>query len=219
MKTFDIQSLPESIVVNVAGSSITRYPTLSVEGNTVSVVVVDHPQAAAMDLHHGVARLLQQVFHRDLVTQVRHLPGLNQTKLYLGRRLQSSQLEDGLALLLINLGILNQSPQVRTKDDFELLKIRAYEKISMAASEVGRWLTRFGDAYHKVALILEASKLPPAVEQDVRAQLNWLLQADFLNVHTWELLKEMPRYLQAIEHRLRKVTTGESTLMQKRCKR
>ena len=44
----------------------------------------------------------------------------------------------------------------------------------------------------------------PPPRLDIRTQLAWLVPAGFLITTPWERLQELPRFLQALEHRLEK---------------
>lgn len=205
---FTIDQLPDQIVIKEGDSSITRYPTIVTSGDSIETAIVDHPEAAAIELRMNTAKLLANVMRREVNSQVRHLPGFNQTKMVLGRRISAAALEQDLGLLLVDLACLEGKPIIRSRDDFQVRKIGAFERLSIAAADVGRWLPRVAENYQNIALLLEKNTPNNSAYSDIKAQLDWLFQDKFLLRHRWEMLKELPRYLAGIEHRIRKLQSG-----------
>jgi ATP-dependent helicase HrpA len=75
--------------------------------------------------------------------------------------------------------------------------------IGLPAQEISRSVQA---ALERLARIHSGlAKAPTAAAADIRAQLAWLVPAGFLLTTPWERLRELPRYLQAIEQRLEKV--------------
>jgi len=218
MTTFEIDALPRSIVVNQQGLRLERYVGLVDHGTFVRPELFDNPTQAEFAMFGGLLRLFALADHRELRSQVMHLPQYRDCQLWLADRLGSERLRSEVELLLAKLAFLNDdsnkmsSMGIWSRDDFEIRRQDRIRRISMAAAEVGKWLPKFAQAYHSLRLAMHATV--PAWKTnmvDMQQQLDQFLQPQFMLYTPWPWLKEFPRYLQAIQHRIGRLKTAGVT--------
>ena len=211
LKTFAIEALPKEVQVQVGGVLQTRYPSLVDNGESVDVALLDHPELATKQLQRGSGRLLSLALNRELRSQLRHLPDMQNATMRLQRRLPAAMLESALISLMVRIGLLDRQPPIRSNDDFEVRQIGSTAKVSMAAAELGRWLPKLAQAYQAVALAIESTKLNNDLRQEIEEQLKLLFIPDFWHWYDWSMIKEYPRFLSAIEVRLKRLAGGGQT--------
>jgi ATP-dependent helicase HrpA len=191
MDTWDIESLPVTVVELQSGIRMNRYPTLIVEKGLIRTALVDHGELA----------------------EIQFLPQWSSASLWLSDRFPSDRLRDCISDLMVRLAFVDTDwtseqvkPVWRTKVEFDIARLRRVERISGAAAEIGRWLPKLADAHHKVRSALE--RTPPAWSpsvQVIREQVD-SLYSDAISYHTpWCFVREMPRYLNAIVARLERL--------------
>jgi ATP-dependent helicase HrpA len=206
---FEVDSLPERWVVTHDGVRVERYVALVDRGNKVEVEFYDEPLPAAAMIPLGLMRLFALADHRELRSQVQHLPGAAQSQLQLHACIPGNTWRDSVSDLLCRLAFVEPSnlgfdtSPVWTRQAFEDRRRERVRRLSMAAAEIGGWLPRFAKSYHDLKLGLpQAAKSWEANLADVQQQLAGLMPPNFLWYTPWEWLREYPRYLEAIRHRI-----------------
>lgn len=209
MTSFDMDEIPSSLVVQQRGLSLTVYPTLADQGEFVKTTVTDNLIAAELGIRRGVLRLFTFVEHRELKSQVAHLPQLSQSQLWLASRFKSDFLREGLITLTARIAFIEDRPTIRTKSDFELARLSRIARISFAAQDIAKWFPRFAEQFHASALVLE--KAPSAWRESIiaiRSHLDRLFAGNIFEQVPWQWLREYPRYLQAISARIERLKTS-----------
>jgi ATP-dependent helicase HrpA len=209
MTSFDIEEIPASVVVQQRGLSLTLYPTLDDQVEFVKTSVTDCLAAAEKGIRLGVLRLFTFVEHRELKSQVAHLPQISQCQLWLASRFKSETVRHGLELLMARIAFVEDRPTIRSKSDFDLARQSRIARISSAAQEVAKWLPRFAEQFHSTSLLQE--KAPSPWRESVgaiRLHLDQLFAGNIFQEVPWQWLREYPRYLQAIGARMERLKTG-----------
>lgn len=213
LKSWDFDMLPQRLDVKRAGVTLTKYPALLDQGESVALRLLDSAAEAERETRGGVRRLFAIAENRELKAQVQWLPGLDKLKLWgaplAKKRPITEQLMDLLAdRALYGDGLFAGIP--RSRIDFEEL-VRARRKhIVPAVQEVTKIVLPLFETYHEVRLALETSR-PAAWSyalDDIRDQLAILLPPNFLTNQPWEWLQHFPRYLKAISLRFKKLSTA-----------
>jgi ATP-dependent helicase HrpA len=206
---FEVDTIPQRWVVTHDAVRVERYVALVDRGNQVEVEFYDEPLPAAAMMQLGVMRLFAMANHRELRSQVQHLPGAAQAQLQLHACIPGNTWRDSMADLICRLAFVEPSnlgvdtSPVWTRQAFEDRQRERVRRLSMAAAEVGGWLPRFAKSYHELKLGLpRAAKGWEANLADVERQLAGLTPPNFLWYTPWEWLREYPRYLEAIRHRI-----------------
>ena len=210
MDTWDIESLPSSVVELRGGVRMNMYPTLIVGKEKIATGLVDHEALAEQLFRRGMTSLFSKIERREIRSQIQYLPQWTTSSLWLSDRYAGDRLKDfigdliaRLAFIDTNWGSEHVAPVFRTKVEFEICRLKRIERVAGAAAEIGRWLPKFAEANHKVRSLLE--KTPATWSENVRSireQLTALFH-DSLSYHVpWCYVREIPRYLQAIAIRL-----------------
>ncbi len=208
LTAFTIDALPEQVVTPERDATVTLFPTFVDCKTHVDVALCEDAELADFDLRSGCIRLYSISFQRELKSQIRHLPGLADAAMRLGRRVARADLEQQLGEFMIRIALVEGRPTIRTASDFESRKADAIQRISMVAADLGRWLPKLADAFQKLALARESHKFPSELLIDIDGQLDLLFKPGFMRHYAWQWLAEYPRYLMAIQHRLQKFGTG-----------
>ena len=213
--SWDIESLPESVVENRGGVRIELYPCLVTSEETIATTVVDHKELAEQMLRIGNVRLFQRMDRKEIRSHIQHFPQLGQIGLWLSDRFPSERLRDLLADLVARLAFVDQNwnaealaPAMRTKLDFDLARMKRLERIGLAASEVSRWLPKVAESNYKLRALLEKTPGSYAVNlKQIREQADEFWRDSFVWGVPWYWLKELPRYLQSLAIRAERLKT------------
>ncbi len=208
-KDFIIEVLPKTLVVQQQGIRVERYVGLLDQDEAVAPSLFDYPLQAEAASHLGLTRLFVLNDNRELRSQLQHLPGLADAQLKLSDRISASLLRDAIRDLIARVAFFegnhchSQAPILWTKSDYEDRRIDRTKRLSLAAAEVGTWLPKLAKSYQELRLVIPKSASSwKANLDDVHRQLASLFQVNFLQHTPWEWLREYPRYLDAIKHRV-----------------
>lgn len=213
MKTFDIENLPREVIRLRGGVQVAQYPGLVNHAEGIRTQLFPDLASAETAIRTAVTRLYAIGEHKELRTQVRHLPQLEQTKIKLSGVVSASDLESKLIELIARIAFVEKAPVIRSRDVFEARRQDRGRRISIATQDVALWLVKLADERFAIQRHLESGRWSTRHDDligDVNHQLRWLFYNDFLNKTPWEWLQHYPRYLQAIVYRLDRVGTSKS---------
>ncbi|HYP80185.1 MAG TPA: DUF3418 domain-containing protein, partial [Steroidobacteraceae bacterium] len=210
---WEFGDLPEQQVSTQGGRQHVGYPALVDEGDSVGVrAFATQPEAQASH-RRGTARLIQldmsreiKSLRRDLAVNVqgemvyRALPAhpFLDPGLVAGRDLRNDLLDRVVMTVFLD----GREP-LRTAAAFEARLSVHRAGIGVPAQEISRTVQGTLERLARIQTALAKAAAPAAT--DIRAQLAWLMPTGFLLTTPWDRLKELPRYLQAIEQRLEKL--------------
>ena len=209
LTTWDLDYLPEEVELKQAGITITAYPALLDQGESVSIRLCETAQTAAEQTRHGLRRLGVIAARRDLKSQVQWLPDLNQAQVY-AAVIPDFSLKDQLAELIADLAFLSDQRIPRDKPGFERFIEEGRKRIAPAVQEMAGLIGPLFAEYHKARLAVEkmAADRWAFATQDATQQLDRLVGPRFLSNTPWPWLKHFPRYFKAISMRLEKLRSG-----------
>ncbi|MCO8125318.1 ATP-dependent RNA helicase HrpA [Stieleria sp. TO1_6] len=210
MQGFELEQLPAEVVRERGGVRVAQYPALVDAGDSVQVQLFPDQATADAAMMQGLTRLYSIAERKELRRQVRWLPDLDQTKLYLAGVVPANRFESALIDLLARIAFVEKQPLVRSKAEFEARRNDRMERISVATQEIAGWLKSLGQAQLKSRGQVESMSATnfPAAAADVRNQIKWLLSEGFLAVTPWDYLQHYPRFLSGISYRLEKLQGG-----------
>jgi ATP-dependent helicase HrpA len=214
IKTFEIDHLPREVIRSRGGVQVAQYPGLVDLGDAVSTQLFSDESTAGAMINRGVMRLYAIAERKELRSQVRWLPSLEDAKIKLSGVVSASDMESALVDLLARIAFIEDEPVVRSREVFEARLNERGRRIAEASQQVAPWLTDFAVNYFVVRRELESLSRGSrfgAVIDDVRNQLDWLLFSGFMSVTPWQWLKQYPRYFSAIAYRLDKARSGASS--------
>lgn len=213
-KEFDFDDeIPREVIRSRGGVQIAQYPGLvdlapdSDQG--VTTKLFSNQAAAEAATRQGLTRLFAIAERKELRSQVRWLPSLEEAKIKLAGVVSAAEFESALIDLLARIAFVEKQPLVRSKETFDARRAERGQRIAGATQEVAGWLTKFSEQYFAVRRELESlGGRSGHTRADIKVQMEWLLSPHFLSTTPWQWLQHYPRYLQAIAYRLDKVRSA-----------
>ncbi|GAO35294.1 ATP-dependent helicase [Sulfuricella sp. T08] len=205
LTNWDFGDLPEKIAFTRSGQSLTGYPALEDDSDSVSIRLFDTPEAADAAMRAGVRRLLRLVLNPQMKQLDKSLPGFTQTALLLRAVANPDDLREDLLTAITDRAFLGDDELPRTTKAFTTQKDRARTRLAAVSDAACRILAAIAADYQAIQAKL-AAKPPGNVAADISEQLANLVYKGFLSATPWEQLQHLPRYLKATVRRLEKLS-------------
>jgi ATP-dependent helicase HrpA len=205
LTNWDFGDLPEKIAFNRHGQSLTGYPALEDDGDSVSIRLFDTPEAAESAMRAGVRRLLRLALNPQMKQLEKSLPGFTQTAILLRAVANPDDLREDLLTAITDRAFIGDDELPRTTKEFATQKDRARARLAAVSDGACRILATIAADYQAIQARL-AAKPPGNVAADIREQLANLVYKGFLSATPWEQLQHLPRYLKATVRRLEKLS-------------
>ncbi len=188
------------------------FPALVDEGETVGLRVFDTPEAAAASQERGLVRLFRLAMSKELKYLRKNLPLNPQAELayrqlpphpYIypefkpGRDLREDVLDRIMAALY-----LDGQPDIRSAAAFAKRLAEGRSEVVPVGNAAGKLAGDILALAHDVSAKLKSRPGPSA--EDMRQQLSRLVFAGFVAVTPYPAMKELTRYLKALQYRLEK---------------
>lgn len=202
--TFD--ALEEVHEIEQGGLTLLSWPALIDEEDSVSLKLLDSPYTALKQSRAGIARLYmlknrQQLkfLHKNVLQEPLHLPAM---KPFGGRDALAKQ----LVMATYQAAFELDQGLPRDKDAFEQCYEAGRARLSETSTRLEALLYKALEGAARVTSSLKKHKQPADVllQHDIAMQLDALLYDGFLVQTPLDALKEYPRYMEAIVHRLEK---------------
>lgn len=216
LTSFDLPPLSVQVIRNRGGVDIALYPALIDRGEDVSLRLLADERAAQRASQQGLMRLYAIAERKELRSQVRWLPQLEQSRVLLSKAIGPEKFEAQLIDLMARRAFVDHQPMVRTSEEFQARRAGRGSRIAIAAQEIATWLPALAQGVHRATLLLESSSSAnptPALrdaQRDIERQIAELLAENFLQLVPWEWLQHYPRYFRGIEYRLDKLRSGSA---------
>lgn len=212
-KSWSFGELPQCFDGQHDGQTIYGFPAVVDEGENVGVRVFDTPEEAARQQELGLARLFRCALAKELKYLKKNL-AVNAQAEFLYRQVPAhpflySELKTGRELRedlldrLMGTLFLEGQPDIRSADQFEKRLRDQKTELVLKADEMARIAQTVLQLYGEVQAKLK-TRPANAATQDMQEQVGLLVYAGFLVTTPYAQIKEMPRYLKAILHRLEK---------------
>ena len=205
LTNWDFGDLPEKIAFTRHGQSLTGYPALEDDGDSVSIRLFDTPEAAEAAMRAGVRRLLRLALNPQMKQLEKSLPGFTQTAMQLRAIANPDDLKEDLLTAITDRAFIGDDELPRTTKAFATQKDRARTRLAAVSDAACRILATIAADYQAIQARL-AAKPPGNVAADIREQLANLVYKGFLTATPWEQLQHLPRYLKATVRRLEKLS-------------
>jgi ATP-dependent helicase HrpA len=207
IRRWDFGDLPERVEVDAGGYRIEGHPAIVDMGDRVALRVVESPDEARRLTRGGVRRLFIIEYSPTIQYELSDLPNLQQMVLHYAPLGTGKQLKDEITVIAADRIFLEGVQDIRTQLDFEMRLETSWNRLRPVALETAGLIGQILDLFHRLKLELSAD-FPPALlpaVRDMREHLATLVPKDFLTATPWEWLQHFPRYLKAIETRLKKL--------------
>jgi ATP-dependent helicase HrpA len=199
--------LPRKVTIRRGGTELDAFPAIVDQGDSVGLKLSDSPAMADQITRAGLVRLYSLLQRKPLKSQVNWLPDWDRHQIMICRYVPADQLQGGISLLLARLAFVERQAIPRNREEFERPLQNSGERLGIATQEVARWLPKLSQQLHQLHLTLEqAPTRSAATLQDLQQQLNTLMEPGFLESTPWVWLSQYPRYLQAMQIRLEKLS-------------
>jgi ATP-dependent helicase HrpA len=214
-KSWSFGELPQCFDGRHDGQTIYGFPATVDEGETVGVRVFDTPEEASRQQERGLVRLFRLALIKELKYLKRNL-AVNAQAEFLYRQMPAHpflypelktgrELREDLLERVIGTLFLEGQPDIRDPDEFEKrLKVRKAE-MAFKAEEIARTAQTVLQLYAEVQAKLKMLPARP-VKQDIFNQLGLLVYSGFWIATPYAQIREIPRYLKAMLHRIEKST-------------
>ncbi|MDP2141126.1 MAG: ATP-dependent RNA helicase HrpA [Gammaproteobacteria bacterium] len=203
---WDFGELPASVTFDV-GVRITRYPALVDQGDSVSLLLQDDPQVAAMLSRKGLARLfmLRTVQQRNTM-----LKRLRQLEKQLALKVPNTAIDFGEESLLAIYQIafkLDSITLPHNKDEFEQQLTAGKSALLSTGEDFEKLLVLIVEGFFAIRKRLQRLQgaALKTVIQDINEQIQALVYQKYISETPPQWLMEYPRYFKAIELRLDKL--------------
>jgi ATP-dependent helicase HrpA len=206
---WDFGDLPPNIEVRRGEATLLGYPALVDQGESVSLRLLDSPEAQASSMRAGLRRLFMIQVASELKQLSRLIPDLDTLTLYYSTIGPAQQLKDDLVQAAADRAFFDgRSPmEIRTQEDFARRAAEGWRRLSTAMREIAQPVKAALAICADVNLRLQ-KPLPPAMADSVRdmtEQLRWLFAPHFILRTPWPWLTHLPRFARGIDVRLKKM--------------
>jgi ATP-dependent helicase HrpA len=212
---WEFDDLPPVVEFPHRDITLAGYPAIVDAGATVSIRLFDLPDAAAEAHRAGLRRLFMIQVRQELEYLERTFPDLERLCLYYATLGRGDELKDDLLLATADRAFFNDpaAADIRTRDAFAGRAEIAWRRLPGVAPAVYDVASKILDAYHGLDLALDG-EFPPLWNdsiRDMRDQLSHLVYRGFVASTPFESLVHLPRYLAALELRLKKLANAGLT--------
>jgi HrpA-like RNA helicase len=202
----------ETSVVKRAGQDVTLFNALVDEGDAVVLRAFDIRAAAQATHHGGLSRLFMLLLKEQVKYLEKNLPDAQRLgMLFMAPNSPFSgtqqELQQQILAMTFERCCLND-PLPTNEVEFTLRGKEAKNRLLLIAQELARLVGNVLTEYQAVQKNLPQLKSNAPANQDVRAQLEWLLHKRFIADTPYERLQHVPRYLKAINLRIEKLRSN-----------
>lgn len=210
IEQWDFNELPETVKLERAGMTITAYPVLADDGNSVALSLKDNPLEAQVSSRQGAVRLAvlsMKQTTKYLRKELMKGKDLGLTVVALGKR---EQVVDDLIMAAVARACFTRDGEFvlpRSHAGFEQCLEQGKDQVVAVAQELESLLVETLSTIVAIKKAIKTSKNALAIATaagDINQQLSRLLYPGFLYDTPIYWLRQFPRYMKAIQQRLDK---------------
>ncbi len=211
IQQWDFDTLPETVLTNIAGMKIKAWPALVDKGDSVSIKLFDSPQQAQKQT--GLLRLILLQYPKKKNELARAIPEIQKLCLYYTstgkcEELKKSIIKNTFRFNFIQDELENQLHGVQLQKETFLKSLKEKQaQLENTLNELSQQLITVLSLTHKIRKQLKGNIDLTLLEtyNDINDQLQMLVYPGFLDDLSLEELRHYPRYLKAILKRLEKL--------------
>src|SRR5690606_29074417 len=207
VQRWDFGELPETYRFEQAGVTITAYPALVAEADSVAIRLLESPAAAQLNSERGVIRLLQLQTATSVKYLRKELLRGNSVNLQLVgiEQRRDDWLSEILEAVYREVFIVGR-PLPRDEHDFNQRLREGQGHIVAVAQRYAKLLENIAGLYASIRTALRKNNQLAwlAAAEEVEAQQQLLFHTGFIAGTPWHWLQQYPRYLQAVLQRIEK---------------
>ncbi|MGM0553969.1 MAG: ATP-dependent RNA helicase HrpA [Pseudomonadota bacterium] len=204
---WDFGALPENVEFDHQGAQLRAFPILVDRGDSVSLELEPDPAKAERAHRAGLRRLFLLGARKTARDLRRQLPEIERACLNYSTLGSCEALRDQILEAAVDRVFLTE-PWPRDADAFARRLDEALPAFSPTVMELSRLTAGILCRWHDLRTRLQGDLPLSWIEaaRDIRGQLDALVPTDFLLRIPHDVLPELPRYLEAIEKRLERLT-------------
>jgi ATP-dependent helicase HrpA len=206
---WDFGDLPETVQVSRHGMQLTGYLALVDAGKSVSLRVLDTPESAAASTRAGLRRLFVLQLAGEIKSLARRLP-IDEMCLHYSTIGDCDELRQDIVTAAADRALFVDDAPVRTRDQFITRAEDAWKRLPQVADQLVDTAGQILSTYHQLRLRLD-EMYPPLLEPsiaDMKSHLSQLVPKGFLLKTPPNWMPHLPRYMRAMEIRLKKLTNA-----------
>jgi ATP-dependent helicase HrpA len=202
-RRFELDELPESVVVTLEQGALRVYPALTQHGSALEVQYEWSAEEALRAWREGAVRLARAILERQARDLGKSIFGSVRLLLSASPYMGSDELVDMLLQLTFRSACFGDADAPRTRAEFDLAvdrgRERLYPCLDAASAVASGWFKEAG-------LVLETLEDPRVrllvgAADDTRQHLSQLLDPRILRSVAPDWLRQLPRYLKAEQRR------------------
>jgi len=202
----------ETSAVQRAGQNVTLFNALVDEGDAVVPRAFDTRDAAQAAHRGGLRRLFMLLLKEQVKYLEKNLPDAQRLgMLFMAPNSPFSGTQQELQQQILAMTFERcclDDPLPANEEQFVARGKEAKNRLLLIAQELARLVGNVLTEYQAVQKNLPQLKTHNQANQDVRAQLEWLLHKHFIADTPYERLQHVPRYLKAINLRIEKLRSN-----------
>ncbi|MDG1442772.1 MAG: ATP-dependent RNA helicase HrpA [Pseudomonadales bacterium] len=211
---WDFEALPEEILLKQSGIDVRGYPALVDKGDSVAIEIIDN-KVSAIELYEvGLQRLLTLQLSDQEKYVRRNIPGFKRFALFYATTGSSDELLNDLVAAIFRYTFIESQSLVRDRDGFQT-RLKQKQELVNVMNSVGKLVGEILERGLSIQRHLKemAKSHNQALVGDISAQLDQLIGERFLKRVPFQWLKQMPRYLKAIEYRMEKQSPKDDEMI------
>jgi ATP-dependent helicase HrpA len=197
----------ETSAVKRAGQNVTVYNALVDEGDAVVLRAFDTRDAAQTAHRGGLRRLFMLLLKEQVKYLEKNLPDAQRLGMLFMPFGTLQDLQQQILAMTFDRCCLND-PLPTNEAEFVARGKEAKNRLLLIAQEIARLALNILTEYQAVQKNLPQLKSNAQANQDVRAQLEWLMHKRFIADTPYDRLQHLPRYLKAINLRIEKLRSN-----------
>ncbi len=197
----------ETSTVKRAGQNVTLYNALVDEGDAVVLRAFDTRDAAQAAHRGGLRRLFMLLLKEQVKYMEKNLPDAQKLGMLFMPFGTQQELQQQILAMTFERCCLND-PLPTNEAEFTARGKEAKNRLLLIAQELARLVFGVLTEYQAVQKSLPQIKSNAQANQDIRAQLEWLLHKRFIADTPYERLQYVPRYLKAVSLRIEKLRSN-----------
>ncbi|HEX7455830.1 MAG TPA: ATP-dependent RNA helicase HrpA, partial [Gallionella sp.] len=194
----------ETREVNRAGQKVTLYNALVDETDAVVLRAFDTREAAQAAHRGGLRRLFMLSLKEQVKYLEKNLPEAQRLGMLFMPFGTQQELQQQILAMAFDRGCLND-PLPTNEAEFTVRAKEAKNRLLLIAQELARLVAIVLNEHQALQKTLPQLKAHNQANQDIRAQLEWLMHKGFIRDTPYERLQHVPRYLKAISLRIEKL--------------
>ncbi len=204
---WDFDELPEVISQQKHGMSIALFPALVDKQTSVAITCFESERAAKQAMRTGLRRLLMLTLHQQVDMLRKNMPNQKELALYYASFGKGEVLREHIISITFDAVFLDGLKSYpRNAKDFQKLLNQGRAKVvkqgSLIAEHALETLKTYASLQQQISAV-RAAALQPVVD-DIHAQMDKLMGADFVAQTPSQWLNHLPRFIQAASIRLEK---------------